>query len=505
MGVPGLFAWLRRKYPLIVQQIDRAEDGLRDDEQACDNLYIDANHIIHACTHPAWRDEAFTSEGEMFEEMHAYLERLFKVCRPQRLVMMAIDGVAPLAKMAQQRTRRFMAAHLEAQRKSLEATVRREMEGQAGGKLDIPALPDFDSNIITPGTEFMARLATEMRRFFAIKLVNDEGWRHLLIIVSDANEPGEGEHKIMRFIRQQRTRPEYDPNTRHIIYGQDADLILLGLLTREPHFRILREVTSLEAHITETGADVNSATWSAAFVAEMGADVLFDSDSIFSWTMVFPDHAAAQPLCFLNIGVLREYLKHEFRDVLEPSSPVFAGNFDQDWGVNTFGDECLPSATQPAGGRVGKKKNSLEFEAILQDFVLLTFLAGNDFLPNIPSLEIYDRPSGLDTLLKVYKDLLPGMGRTISSGSSINPDRFKTILATLARDEEASFQRRATQKAWEARREYDQKQAEAAADEAGSFRGPDGSNQWVSVGELGAEALDDALMGLAGWGPEILE
>lgn len=60
--------------------------------------------------------------------------------------------------------------------------------------------------------------------------------------------------------------------------------------------------------------------------------------------------------------------------MLEPSSPVFAGNFDQDWGVNTFGDECLPSATQPAGGRVGKKKNSLEFEAILQDFVLLTFL-----------------------------------------------------------------------------------------------------------------------------------
>ena len=49
--------------------------------------------------------------------------------------MMAIDGVAPLAKMAQQRTRRFMAAHLEAQRKSLEATVRDAVQhiGVAGG------------------------------------------------------------------------------------------------------------------------------------------------------------------------------------------------------------------------------------------------------------------------------------------------------------------------------------------------------------------------------------
>lgn len=59
--------------------------------------------------------------------------------------------------------------------------------------------------------------------------------------MSTASEPGEGEHKIIRFIKDQRRRPGYDPKTKHVIFGQDADLILLTLLTHEPHFRILRE------------------------------------------------------------------------------------------------------------------------------------------------------------------------------------------------------------------------------------------------------------------------
>jgi 5'-3' exoribonuclease 2 len=146
--------------------------------------------------------------------------------------------------MNQQRSRRFRASREETLKNEKEDEIRKEWANQNQGNID--AVSDqgdgrFDSNCITPGTPFMARLADCLRYYICDRLTNDPGWSGVKVILSDASIPGEGEHKIMDFIRRQRNQPNYHSLTRHVLYGLDADLIMLAIATHEPYFHILRE------------------------------------------------------------------------------------------------------------------------------------------------------------------------------------------------------------------------------------------------------------------------
>ncbi len=87
----------------------------------------------------------------------------------------------------------------------------------------------------------MTRLSEQLRYFVNKKITEDSNWRNVQVVLSGHEVPGEGEHKIMEYIRLSRAQPDYNPNVRHCLYGLDADLIMLGLLSHDPHFCLLRE------------------------------------------------------------------------------------------------------------------------------------------------------------------------------------------------------------------------------------------------------------------------
>ena len=224
-------------------------------------------------------------------------------------------------------------------------------------------------------------------------------------MISDASVPGEGEHKIMDFIRRQRSNPGYDPNTRHVIYGlvctepltlnirliiqQDADLIMLSLATHEPNFRVLRE----DVFANDTKPDACRICGQQGHYAAQCTGTKAPIDK---------KPSDKKPFIFLDVSILREYLEVEL-DV--PSCPI-----------------------------------PFNLEQAIDDWVLLIFFVGNDFLPHLPSLEI--REGAIDTLLKIWKQELPRMGGYLTNHGDIILARAQIIFEGLAQREDDIFRRR---------------------------------------------------------------
>ena len=233
----------------------------------------------------------------------------------------------------------------------------------------------------------MHNLSKALQLYVVERLHSQARWTQLQVIFSDASVPGEGEHKILDFIRSQRASPNYNANTSHCIYGADADLIMLGLSTHEPHFYVLRENI-----MQDKDKKCRRCNKTGHLTHECGTDALKDTAA--------QRQAQLVQFQFVKISVVREYLYLEFKDVK------------------------LPFA--------------FDFERIVDDFVFLCFFVGNDFLPHLPSLSI--REGALDALVFIYKHLLPSMGGYLSKGSGeLNFTNIDVLLNDLARVEEDFF------------------------------------------------------------------
>jgi 5'-3' exoribonuclease 2 len=353
------------------------------------------NGIIHPCAHPE-HGPAPKNEMEMYERVCQYIDRLIRVVRPRRLLYLAIDGVAPRAKMNQQRSRRFRSAQEARELAQLEEHVRNQLSSSSD-KTTIPPKKQptaaWDSNVITPGTPFMLALSEYIRFYVRKRMADDPAWKPLLVIFSDASIPGEGEHKIMAHVRLQRSQPGYDPNLVHVLHGLDADLIMLGLATHEAHFYISRERVLFgrkSEEVLEQRQLESGFTQAQRQLDEQG-------------DMTLPENQFT-PLQRVSIPILREYLAAEFQDLLQYNTLGFAP----------------------------------DFERLIDDIVFLCFFVGNDFLPHLPSLDIRD--GALDFLFNVYRRVLPTLGDYITkSGGNIQLSHVDIILAEVGSIEDYVF------------------------------------------------------------------
>jgi len=134
-------------------------------------------------------------------------------------LILAIDGVAPMGKIINQARRRVKASIIN------------------------NTLKNFDSNIITPGTEFMLRLDNYLEN----KIKTNRNELPEKVIYSGSLTSGEGEHKIMEYFRQ----GEVTGYGHHIVYGLDADLIMLSLLSPLNNIILSRESQENMININE--------------------------------------------------------------------------------------------------------------------------------------------------------------------------------------------------------------------------------------------------------------
>uniref|UniRef100_A0A8C2GM88 5'-3' exoribonuclease 1 n=1 Tax=Cyprinus carpio TaxID=7962 RepID=A0A8C2GM88_CYPCA len=403
MGVPKFYRWISERYPCLSEVVKEHQIP------EFDNLYLDMNGIIHQCSHPNDEDVHFRiSEEKIFADIFHYLEVLFRIIKPRKVFFMAVDGVAPRAKMNQQRGRRFRSAK-EAEEKIKKALEKGEV---------LPTEARFDSNCITPGTDFMARLQEQLKYFVHNKLSTDKAWQGVNVYLSGHETPGEGEHKIMEFIRSETTKPGHNPNTRHCLYGLDADLIMLGLTSHEPNFSLLREEVRFGGKKSQK-------------------------------RITAPEETTFH---LLHLSLMREYIDYEFSEL--------------------------------------RKKISFEYdlERIIDDWVLMGFLVGNDFIPHLPHLHI--NHDALPLLYRTYISVLPSLGGYLNENGHLNLANFEKYLEKLSDFDREHFSEVFVDLKWfesKVGNKYLNEAAGLAAEEAG---GKDMKKSKPSGDSLSLAALD---------------
>ncbi|KVH91260.1 5'-3' exoribonuclease [Cynara cardunculus var. scolymus] len=363
MGVPRFYRWLLEKYPKIVVNVEEEDDVPNTNGREFDNLYI-----------------------------QKLMTRILLIVRPRKLLFMSIGKSSCSGKE--------------------EARLRRQYDLQGRDLLSMEESEVSDSNVIAPGTEFMSELSEQLQTYIRMRISNHPTWKQLKVILSDANVPGEGEHKIMSFIRHQRTCPGYNPDTSHVLYGlvNNPGFILHSCFT------VLYFLRSVESCFTNFHHLLNWFIYRRSIFLKLSDYMhhLQDTDLIM---LALASHEVHFSILrhqdeFLHVWILREYLNLDFKMMNMPE------NFESD------------------------------SERLIDDFIFICFFAGNDFLPQMPTLNIYE--GAIDLLIQVYKEEFQNLGGYLidvqrvndRNGGYINLKRVEKFILAVGTYEDEIFKKR---------------------------------------------------------------
>jgi 5'-3' exonuclease len=269
MGIPVYFKTLISDYGDSILHKDTYDD--------INHLFFDLNCLIHPCA------RGLNDNTEIIDKILSEIDKLILYTGVKDLIYIAIDGIAPKMKMRQQRMRRHKSA--------LERKYNTESS--------------WNTNAISPGTTFMKSLNDSLKTHIC---------KYNNIILDDSDNRGEGEHKILHYILKNNLKGKI------CIYGLDADLIQLSLVSHKQNIVLLRETT-----------DYNIENTKGEYI-------------------------------YLKIDDLKKHLLESFH-----------------------------------------LEKNVDEERLIDDYIFLCFLFGNDFMNHIPSLSL--RYGGHNILVDTYSKL----------------------------------------------------------------------------------------------------
>ena len=351
MGIPSYFSDIVKRHKNIVKRL-----GLLP---RIHNLYMDTNGLIYDAVRLVGSNRGMSDDDYETVLINMVCQRIteyVKMIRPESKVFIAFDGVAPVAKLNQQRERRYKSWFTTIVEQTIHRKAAAASTGGTGTEVakgvQAALQKAWNTSSITPGTRFMTKLNTRMREYVAAQAYAANDGSGPTYIYSGSDTAGEGEHKIFEYIRE---FPGYHKDTTTLIYGLDADLIMLCLN---------------HLHISEN-----------IFLYRDTPEFIQSLDN----TLSKDDHY------FLDI-------------------PTFACSLEAIMRETKASGVAATIVTTPSGmagaevaTAVPETRITPNVVAAIDDYILMTFMLGNDFMPHFPALNL--RTIGMTILLQTYADV----------------------------------------------------------------------------------------------------